>query len=567
MPTLRPATPPSSAKPGGLRALTEWLVLLALAVTLFRCFGVESYMISTGSMAPCLLGFHTRITCPACGLVFAHGAPSPTDPAETPRQRVLNAQAVALSGDGPETIPCPNCSRLCAIGRQADRTEGDQLLVHKDAYMWRELAGKGGPRRWEIVVFRNPDDAQLAYVKRIVGLPGETIELVDGDVFADGKLQRKPLSAQLSVRIPVSLHDHAVLDDDLNWEPRWQPSTPGSAWNVSDTRFLHVPRTAPAGSSTTPAKPESWDWITYRHWVRSGGATVTSVALSRWPDGLAPPDAILSPLQYDAAGRRLTCLGALSHAQWERWDAATQDRDFQKALWELYQESHVVALTDASPYNAPGATPPNFIHDLLLELALEWRGGAGEFAIEMTDGAREFRAELDFGRGEVRLIADDNAVLAKTSWKVVRDAPMVLVMSVFDQQLLLAQDGRMVCDPIPYQRGAEPLKPLRRPVRFGVRNAAVAVSHVGLFRDVFYTNNPERTSQTYTLPEREYFVLGDNSGVSIDSRNWERPGVPESSLIGKPLVLHLPSRSLRLEWGDKVRQIRVPDFSRMRYIR
>lgn len=45
---------------------------------------------------------------------------------------------------------------------------------------------KDDPKRYDIVVFRYPDDESEHYVKRIVGLPGETIEVKDGSVYADG---------------------------------------------------------------------------------------------------------------------------------------------------------------------------------------------------------------------------------------------------------------------------------------------------------------------------------------------------------------------------------------------
>jgi signal peptidase I len=467
-----------------VRALVEWLTLLAISVSLFRCFGIEGYMISTGSMAPSLLGYHTRVTCPACGLTFALGIAVPEEHSgHPPSPGVLRGQAVDLPDEGPRRAACPNCSRVCAAGADAAPTEGDQLLVHKDAYAWRRLAGIGGPRRWEIVVFRQPDEAHAAYVKRVVGLPGETIELREGDVYANGHLQRKSLTAQLSTRIPVSLNDYRVLDDDPDWQPRWASDDSGSSWRVRGSAFESVPRTASAGGA---AEQSAWDWMTYRHWIRSGGATSTSVALPRWPDDVQPPDPLLSPLEYDSAQQRLMCLGALPHAQWERWDSATTDREFQQALWRLYRESHVVALTDASPYNPPGAARPNSVCDLQLELTLEWRGGRGAFAIEMTDGSREFR------RGVVQLIADGEAVLYEGPLRVHRGAPTVLLMSTFDRQLLLAQDGQLVCEPIPYEREADPAAPLRRPVRFGVRDAAVTVAHVGLYRDVYYTPAADR---------------------------------------------------------------------------
>ncbi|MBL8848280.1 MAG: hypothetical protein JNG89_01290 [Planctomycetaceae bacterium] len=553
-----------TSAPSGLRALAEWLVLLALAVTLFRCFGVEGYMISTGSMAPSLLGYHTRITCPACGLTFAHGvAPPEEDSVAVVRVSVAEAQSVAFSEGGPETVACPNCSRKCPVGALPERAEGDQLLVHKDAYAWRSLARRGGPRRWEIAVFRNPDDARMAYVKRIAGLPGEAIELVDGDVYANGTLQRKALTAQLSTRIPVSLTDHPVTDDDPNWEARWSNDGAGADWQIDGSKFVHVMN---APSRNSPTRQSQWHWITYRHWIRSGGATTTSVPLEQWPESLAAPDPLLSPLDYDPAAHRLTCLGALPHVQWERWDAATRDADFHAALWELFRESHVAPIIDSAPYNTSGSGGANPVRDLLVELTLEWRGGSGQFALEMTDGAREFRCELDLGRGELQIVADGQETLFAGQVTIERDTPTILLMSTFDEQLLLAQDGELLCDPIPYERGDEPPAPLRRPVRFGVRDASVVVDHVGLYRDIYYTP-PPGGAQTFMLQEGEYFVLGDNSSVSVDSRHWQRPGVPESALIGKPLFVHLPSRPLRLEWGGKVRQIRVPDFERIRYIR
>lgn len=550
--------------PGGLRALTEWLVLLALAVTLFRGFAVESYMISTGSMAPSLWGYHARVTCPSCGMTFAHGVAPPEKVAET--AGTARAASVAVAESGPEVVPCPNCSRLCTAGESATPTEGDQLLVHKDAFAWRKLLHRGGPRRWEIAIFHTPDDAQMAYVKRIVGLPGEAITIADGDVVADGELLRKPLAAQLSTRIPVSLLDFRPVDEDLNWDARWLSETAGSAWTSDGARFEHRPHSARNAPRTAKAAEPDWDWITYRHWIRSGGATTTSVPLAHWPDGLSPPDPLLSSLEYIAAEGRLTCLGALSHAQWERWDTATDDAAFQRALWELYRESHVVPLTDATSYNSPSAGQSP-IHDLMVELTLEWRGGSGAFAIEMTDGAREFRAEFDCGRGEVRLVADASDTLQTATFVATRDTPTVLLMSTFDRQVLLAQDGRLIGQPFPYDRGDEPPATLRRPVRFGARGANITVGQIGLYRDIHYTPPPVGTSQPMQLQEDEYFVLGDNSSVSIDSRHWGRPGVPESALIGKPVVVHLPSRPLRVEWGGKVRRFRVPDFGRIRYIR
>jgi signal peptidase I len=48
------------------------------------------------------------------------------------------------------------------------------------------------PKRGEIIVFQFPLDANKDFVKRVVGLPGEMIEVKDGSVFVDGNLLDEP---------------------------------------------------------------------------------------------------------------------------------------------------------------------------------------------------------------------------------------------------------------------------------------------------------------------------------------------------------------------------------------
>ena len=62
--------------------------------------------------------------------------------------------------------------------------EGDRVIASRLAYV------KDDPQRYDIVIFKYPDDEKQYYVKRIVGLPGETVEVVNGVVYVtktDGK--------------------------------------------------------------------------------------------------------------------------------------------------------------------------------------------------------------------------------------------------------------------------------------------------------------------------------------------------------------------------------------------
>jgi signal peptidase I len=55
--------------------------------------------------------------------------------------------------------------------------------------------------RFDIVVYLTPDSNELWYLGRIVGMPGETIELGDGAVFIDGVLLHEPHASSFEYRV------------------------------------------------------------------------------------------------------------------------------------------------------------------------------------------------------------------------------------------------------------------------------------------------------------------------------------------------------------------------------
>ena len=62
---------------------------------------------------------------------------------------------------------------------------GDQIFGNRLAYK------KADPKRYDIIIFRFPDDEKQLFIKRIIGLPGETINITDGKVYVEG--QEEPL--------------------------------------------------------------------------------------------------------------------------------------------------------------------------------------------------------------------------------------------------------------------------------------------------------------------------------------------------------------------------------------
>ena len=64
--------------------------------------------------------------------------------------------------------------------------QGDRILVSKMAYR------RQTPQRWDVVVFRYPPDRRRPFVKRVIGLPGESIEIRDGAILINGAKAAPP---------------------------------------------------------------------------------------------------------------------------------------------------------------------------------------------------------------------------------------------------------------------------------------------------------------------------------------------------------------------------------------
>jgi signal peptidase I len=531
------------------RFTVESALLLAVAVTVFRAFFAEGYMISTGSMAPTLLGYHHRLTCPACRFAFERGATG----VPSGGQVASAAHDIASDPWADVSARCPNCGTAVATGGQP-RNEGDQLMVHKHEFAWR------APHRWEVAVFRNPEQPMQAYVKRVAGLPGETIDLRDGDLYADGVLQRKPLATQLAMRVPVCHHDFEPATDDPDWRPRWRSARLDSVWTTDGPRF-HC-------ASNAESAADAFDWVEYRHWIRAGGRHVCRVGLDEWPNALPEPTDARDGFHYHEAARCLVSCGALPAEVVADWMTRTRSETLRSALLHLYEASHSPPLTDICGYNHPeSAGTANPVHDLLLEVELLPRSLTGEFAITLHDGCQELRCVCNLAHSTLRLTSADGATVYREGslpTPLVAGEPVVLTFSLFDRQALVGVGGVEVLPPLRYS-GTSQRPPLpSRPARFGARGADVVVSHVRLDRDVYYTAAEE--DARYVIPAGRYFVLGDNSPVSLDSRAWSDPTVSAEMLIGKPFVVHLPSQPYSITWGGETTHLRLPDPSRMRFI-
>jgi signal peptidase I len=408
---------------------------VAIAAAMTSEFLVDGWftpiVVSSGSMAPALSGPHREVRCPDCGMKIDCDA----DPSFT-------------AG----TVTCPNCGRR-GIPLDSQIVAGDRLFVDRATFAVRS------PRRWEVALFRCPEQAAECCVKRIVGLPGETVEIRGGDVFIDGAIARKSLDQQRSMAVLV--HDTAWTGDKSDLPSRWSPQ-PADGW-----------QTVGPGFRSTSDGP-GIHWLIYTHWRRGPG------------------------------------------------NAAT------------IEESPVF---DEDGYNPTVSRPLNSVTDLMLAARLSAFGG-GTLFLKANDGHETYQIAIEPATGKIALARGENVLRSIQTAPGLLDQPTELILSLIDRQILLAIGGReRLAFPIPATD--QPLRPTSTPLAIGNRGLTVEVSRLQLCRDVYYTSpRTGKTNPAARLGPGEFFVLGDNSPISRDSRSWTGgEPLPAALLIGRPLRL------------------------------
>jgi signal peptidase I len=468
------ATNPS--KKTRFRSSIEAGVMLLLFVLICQTWLVDGflrrYAISGPSMATTLLGEHRDLVCGRCGIAFF------CDSSFQP----LAARAV-----------CPNCGFAENDLASADELGGDRVLVDRSAFQFRK------PRRWEVIAFRSPRLGEDIVVKRVIGLPGEIVEIRHGDVYINGRIARKPFETQLATAIAV---DNAnFVAPELT--PRWQPEKTENSWKISSENGTTGNRVFRCDKRSS----EEIDWLVYRHSRRA---------------------------------------------------AAAKD------------QTETTPVEDTLAYNQNRTRRVEDVHpmcDLLLDFTLAKIDGNGNFFIRATDGREQFQLAWNADKKAFELLRDGLPLDLEEHQVELKNGTRVTV-SLFDRQFWVAVDKQpILCVPLVDQ--SPDLPSTAEPFALGTLNMEIAVQDVRVCRDLYYTEPIGREPYGWggslvVLGEDNYYVLGDNSSISEDSRTWgPRLPVHANSLLGKPLAVIYPPR-MKAIFGVR---FQIPDFARIRYIR
>ena len=119
-------------------------------------------------------------------------------------------------------------TRMIGSSMEVTLQEEDPIIVNKLAYLFSD------PKRYDVIVFKQSGDEHSYYnIKRIIGLPGETVQIKEGQVYINGELLEEPMVVD-PIQIPglaadeikLEENEYFVLGDNRN--------------NSEDSRFANI---------------------------------------------------------------------------------------------------------------------------------------------------------------------------------------------------------------------------------------------------------------------------------------------------------------------------------------
>ncbi len=551
-----PSTKLSPSKSDSLRELLETIVFVVVLVLVLKSFIAEAFVIPTGSMAETLFGYQKQINCPSCKHRFPVNCSSEVE-------QMPGAGVMSVS-----TATCPNCLLNIKLLKPNEESfpgeaavvdpgpsTGDRVLVAKYLY---DLPGKG-PERLDVVVFKYPGNSNpnefsarfpasgpqrnhvpMNYIKRLIGLPGETIAI------QAGKLYRLPPNT-----LPPPISNPRDNADLWMWEFMHENEARDSFIDADKFEIIRK----------KPSSVLSMRRIVYDDQHRANDLP----NLKRW-QALKPNWNEVSPSVY------VSSTESEKTTSWLRYNHILRNNDSRRQL-----------ITDVMGYNTtyhdthrPGYGD-NWVSDLTLEGQFDIRKQEGQLTMELSKGVDRFRAVWNLESGSCtlqRITKDKTEVLAENASAPLGKGSHHIRFANVDCRLIVWIDGRLLfndgVDYKPSKVHGPTLENDLEPASIGTSGTTLAVSGLKIHRDTYYTarinpSTPDVSVQDWTEPianrpgmpvpdswkgllnppiktlyvqPGHYLCLGDNSPQSSDGRSWGL--VPNNLMMGRAVLIYWP---------------------------
>ena len=563
-------------QPEGLRETIDSIVIAFILAFVFRAFIIEAFVIPTGSMASTLNGAHGTLICENCGWEYSYGL---TDP---------SAGARGISIDGNAITVCPNCRNANQPTEINDAKRnwesGDRILVLKWPF---DIGGDlFGPHRWNVVVFKDPSDGVTNYIKRLTGLPNEVLEIIDGDVY----------TAPADMLSPEALE---TLEQMRHVKYLRRPEESTRNYFADPTRLNEMDRDLEDsvkklldelnGKLTIQRKSQLAQKDLWRvvHNIDFPPNHINQGGTPKW-------EADLTADAWTVNQRSLVFDGIDAKQQTVRLNAIIDSTCDYNAIPSLSRKLPSI----------PAKTP---VSDLRVSMVIDYQGGEGGVSTMLLKGNDIFIGKLE---------ANGSVTISRQSLSHIHADPVEVCSAVvaplkagqkiefafqnldyrvqmeLDRKVVLATDNEQYSPDVAVLRNT-PYPRMTTPPAISADHMKVKLSHVLVEKDIYYLSDIRRAgcpwgyktwgtkNNPIHLRTGEYFMLGDNSDQSKDSRLWDKVGphlvgrgedyqvgtVPEDQLIGRAFFVYWPS-GLRTSVIPFLKNYGwIPNFGRMRWIR
>ncbi|GEM_PF-6989911 len=363
----------------------------------------------------------------------------------------------------------------------------NRILVFKFPYRFHFIE----PNRWDVIVFKYPEDPSINYIKRLVALPGEHIQILNGDIFINGKIAQKPKKVLKSLRNAIYRNDFSKVDKKLRW---WR--TPDHDWQVKDGQL--VAKTDNSSSIVMthqvtnmyfriPGKDYSYNEYA-KHMCDSCGFVFEAVPTVQDYEVVCPRCGYVWPAIPPLRPDYYHLVSDLSFATDVVLDKAqtvlhfAQQKDEYKFIYTFQAGKNIVFESEL--------TKEKQNIDFIPEVG------------------KKYNIEISFFDGVCRFLIDKHEIFKKN-------------MNFTPNRIVQTTQGWFSIE---------------------INHGQARFDNFALDRDIFYVTTAAWSNAF--VDDDSYYALGDNSANSRDSRYWKF--IPKDNLLGKAITVIWPLKDIKV---------------------
>lgn len=417
---------------------------------------------------------------------------------------------------------------------------GDRIFCNRLPYYYRT------PERWEVFVFKFPymqtaDKESSRYkgenfIKRCVGLAGERVTLVRGDVFVDkqnaeGVLRQvKPDKLQEKIWIPVykeNFSDLNISEFGHYWQvsKNSQASIGDGVLNIASTKspavLRYIPQTRFKVLAGVPDRYVRRQAVTYTCKKADCGGQVRATATY-------PKFAARCP----RCGAYLTERNVTHYGY--RWG---------------YPSDRYLALEEVSTAGESDLRHFDwkFVPDLRVKAKVKFSAEGEVFSPELSDDINQMSVKFIAGAdGKIEISKDGEKLRAEVAreFSLLPGEWYELEFYRLDGQLRVYIDRELISEVevLSEKLSGTLLEPASANAEIAIYGS-VQVDDLDIDRDIHYFSKDRYLGSFFRVPDDGYMALGDNCTASNDSRDWGP--VPADNLVGTGIFVWWPLESFK----------------------